>query len=242
MKRFSPYITLVLIPSLGVFNPAAAEETTDSKWSSSAELGILVTEGNTETKSINAKANLGYEIKRWKHGLNLEAHNSSDDNGTTAERYFGSAKSDFNIDERSYLFITAQYEDDRFSGYEYQASEFLGYGYHFLKRSDLTVSGEAAPGLRQWKETGDESDDEFVARAAGHLKWTISDTSSFTQDLLYDYGDEFSVVKSISALSAQISGKLAMKISYTTKYTSDVPEGSAKRDSETAVTLVYTFL
>jgi len=57
-----------------------------------------------------------------------------------------------------------------------------------------------------------------------------------------DVGEDTTVTKSVTALTAQINGSLATKITYTIKNTSDVPtDDIEKTDTETAVTLVYSF-
>lgn len=133
------------------------------------------------------------------------------------------------------------YEDDKFSGYDYRVSEALGYGRRVIDEPTLMLSLEIGPGARQSKlETGG-SDNEMTARGAAKLEWKIAETSTFTEDLTTDVGEDVTVTKSITALRAQINGSLATKITYTIKNTSDVPVGVRKTDTETAVTLVYSF-
>jgi putative salt-induced outer membrane protein len=76
-------------------------------------------------------------------------------------------------------------------------------------------------------------------RGAAKLMWKVSDTSKFTEDFSTEVGENETVTKSVTALSAKVNGSLSTKVSYTIKNTSDVPPGFKKTDSEMAVTLVF---
>jgi len=213
-----------------------------STWKGNAELGILVTNGNTKTKNITAKGQVINERDRWRHTLKAEMLNSSDKGTTTAERYLASGKSDYKLDDRSYLFGLLIYENDRFSGYDYRLAETLGYGYGLIKRPTLTLDLEGGLGARQSKiiDTG-ESQNEGVVHLAGNLGWKISDNATFSENLSTDIGEQSTITKSVTALTNQIVGNLQSKISFTAQHNSKVPAGTTKLDTETAVTLVYNF-
>ena len=75
--------------------------------------------------------------------LKLTSLNNEDNNTTTAERYLISGKSDYRLSDISYLFGTVDYEDDRFSGYDYRATEVVGYGRRVLNTETMTLELEA---------------------------------------------------------------------------------------------------
>ena len=111
-------------------------------WSGEAELGLVVTTGNTETQSINAKGKVVNERSKWRHTGTIEALNTADDIRTTTEKYLLSGKSDYKFSEFEYFFGMVTYEDDRFSGYEYQATEALGYGRRVIHEPAVTLELE----------------------------------------------------------------------------------------------------
>ena len=210
-------------------------------WEGNIELGIVNTSGNTETKTIYLKAKAATETEYWRHTLNYESLKSSDQGVTTADRYELNGQSDFKLDKKNFFFVMINYEDDQFSGYDYRMTEAIGYGRRVLDQPDLTLDLEIGPGARQSKPETGETENETMVRGAGKLKWRISKTSRFSEDLSVEAGEDSTVTKSITALSAQINGSLATKITYTVKNISDVPVGVKKTDTETAVTLVYNF-
>jgi len=241
MKLFHLIITTL---AALIFTNSYAEDKADIKpdaWKGNIELGIVNTSGNTETETINLKAKAATETENWRHTLNYESLKSSDQGDTTADRYEINGQSDYKLDKKNFFFVMINYENDRFSGYDYRMTEAIGYGRRVLDEPDLTLDLEIGPGARQSKlETG-ETDNETMVRGAGKLKWNISKTSSFSENLSVDAGEDSTVTKSITALSAQINGSLSTKITYTVKNTSDVPVGVKKTDTEMAVTLVYNF-
>jgi putative salt-induced outer membrane protein len=212
-----------------------------STWQADAELGILNTSGNTKTSNITAKAQAINDREHWKHTLNLEGLNSSQSGATTAERYFASDKSDYKLGERSYAFGQLTYENDRFSGYDYRSTETVGYGRSVIKGPVLNLDLDTGVGLRQSQISDGDGQYEGLLHAGGNLSWQISPSSTFTQSLVSDMGKQSTVSKSITALKTQIVGNLASKISFTAEYTTKVPPGITPLDTETAVTLVYSF-
>ncbi len=233
-------VALFLIATVSTGN-ASDPQVTDGSWKGDVELGIVTTTGNTETETINAKAKAVTEREKWRHTVFIESLNSSNNGNTTAERYVVNGQSDYKFGEHNYFFVMINYENARFSGYDYRVSEALGYGRRVIGKTALTLDLEIGPGARQSKLNSGGSEDELTLRGAAKLAWKVSDTSTFTTDLSVDAGEDTTVTKSVTALTAQINGSLATKITYTIKNTSDVPVGVEKTDTETAVTLVYSF-
>lgn len=233
--------------------PAYADESTAeqaeyvSPWKASIELGYLRQSGNNDNTSLNSKFDVTYEVTNWRnHGI-FEAVAKSESDTTTSERYLLSLQSDYKFNDRQYLFVLGSYEDDRFSGYEYQQTLALGYGHRLVKTPTVVLDLEIGPGYRVAKidedaaEDAGEKESSAILRSAMNLDWHLSKTALFEQDLSAESGDDNTVWKSVSAVKAQLMNQLAMKFSYTVKHITDVPEGSENTDTETAITLVYNF-
>jgi putative salt-induced outer membrane protein len=220
----------------------AAEEEATSPWDSSAELGYVNTSGNTNTETLVFKADTAYEIEKWKHQAHFETLKTTTDDVTTADRLLLTAQSDYKFTPRDYFFGNVSYEDDKFSGFEYQAKLNIGYGRKVLMLEKHKLDVEIGPGYRNFKvDNASSSEDEYHARLAGKYKWLISSYSEFKQDLFAEFGEEQTEWKSVTALKSNINKTLAMKVSYTVKYLDVVPAGNQNYDRETAVTLVYSF-
>lgn len=219
----------------------AADKAATSTWKGEAELGYVSTSGNTDTETLNAKAKVINERDKWKHTVIIEATKASDDGVVSAKRNFISGKTDYKYTERSYIFGLLQYEDDRFSGYDYQASLVFGYGYKIIKQDNLTLDGEIGVGKKESKLYSGEKTDENILYGGMELDWKISKTATFNEKLTVESGDDATTTKSVTSLKAKINSQLASKITYTIKHVSEVPVDIEKTDKELAVTLVYNF-
>ncbi len=234
----------VLALSMTGFAIAAnAEDAPAPPWSAEVAVGIILTSGNTDTDSLSANAQVVNEREYWRHTGKAEMYTSSTEGTDTAERYLVSAKSDYKIGGgANYLFMMLAYEDDRFSGYDYQASETVGYGRNVIQRSDMMLDLEVGVGARQRKETetGD-SDNEGIVRLAGKFEWAFNEYVAFGEELTVEVGEEATITTSITSLTSQLVGNLAAKLAFRVKNVSDVPDGVDKTDTETTATLVYKF-
>lgn len=206
-----------------------------------AELGMVTTSGNTYTRSVNGKGRLRYLRGPWRHEGRLEGLRTSDSAGVTAERYLASAKSDYRFRPTDYVFATVRYEEDRFSGYDYQVSEAVGYGHRLVDRARLKLDLEIGVGGRHSRETGGRTRDEAIARGAGKLAWDVSPNSRFTEEVLVESGDSNTYTEVVSALKVMINSRFALKLSLIIKHNSQVPAGVEHTDTLSAVTLVYDF-
>ncbi len=233
-------ISAIILGSV-VMAGSAMAETGASKWAGEAELGLVSTSGNTDTQTLSAKAKASNQRDKWKHEVGVDALNTENSKVTTAERYTLTGKTNYKLTGFDYVFGMVTYDDDRFSGYDWRASEFVGYGRNVIKKEDLHLNLEAGLGARQSKDDAGSSTDESAILLAGNLGWKISSTAKFTEELYTEIGEDVTISKSVTGLKSQINGSLAMKITYTVKHVSDVPVSIEKVDRETAVTLVYNF-
>lgn len=219
-----------------------AQEEEDEKVKGSISLGYVGTSGNTETKTFNTEALLAYTTTNWLHNLKFQALGSAKDGTTEAERYYLEDKSDYGLKtEGSYLYGKGTYTDDRFSGFDYQASVSAGYGRHFLKYNDLTIQGYGGVGYRKNNITDGPVIDEAIFSVGEELEWAISETSRFVQLLTSEIGEETTVTKFDIGLETNIVGNIVTKIAFEARHTSKVPAGTEKMDTLTSISLLYSF-
>ena len=233
---FSAFTFLVVLPA-----HAAEEEKKPTTWRADIGFGYVNTSGNTETQTIKGEIDAIKEVEKWRHTLRAEGLNTSDSGIATAERYFLSGKSDYKFRKFDYIYITATYDNDRFSGFQYRTTVSAGYGRKIIHKPTLSLDGEIGPGARFSKADSGQTNEEYLARLAANFKWKISDNSEFAQDLFSDIGEDSTVNRSVTALTANINSILALRISYTIRYTSDVPPGIEKTDTEAVVNIVYKY-
>lgn len=231
---------LAVIILIGLAGPSIAAIPTQP-WKGETEIGIVATSGNTETTSLKARASVVHEQGKWRHSGKFDALNTSDATRTTGERYALAGKSDYKFDERNYAFGLVSYENDRFAGFDYRISEVLGYGYRAISQDTLTLDLEVGPGARQTQLRSGTSQNEFIGYIGGKLLWKFSPSAALSEDMATEIGSDATITRSVTALTAQLAGSLAMKLSFTARYISEVSVSVKNLDTETAVTLMYGF-
>ena len=189
---------------------AAEEEAPASPWAGKATLGYLATSGNTENSSLNSAFEISYTSGDWQHLFDVTEINSSEDSATTAEAYAAGWKSERSLSEVNFLFGRLSWRKDRFSGFDTQFSQTVGYGRRMIDNGKHSLNGEIGAGLRQSDLADGSNEDETILTGAVHYTWAISETAEFRQDLLVEAGSENTYLESVTALSARLIGKLAL--------------------------------
>jgi len=219
----------------------AAVAQDEEPFEGSVALGYVGTTGNTETTTVNTDILLTYRVNRWTHNGKFQGLAAIEDEVTQAERYYLEGKSDFALDENQFLFGKLSYTDDRFSGYDYQAAASAGYGRYFIRQDTLQLQGFLGAGYRESHIVDAGNEGEVILSIGENLEWEISDNSALVQSFTSDIGDELTVSRFEIGLVTNIIGRVATKIAFQARNTSEVPEGNEKTDTQTSVSLVYSF-
>lgn len=242
MKRFLTVLctALLTIPATTLAQEEAAAEE-ESPWSGKAALGYLATSGNTESSSLNSAAEIGYTHGNWTHLLDGTAIKAEENDQSTAEAYKVGWKSEYSFSEHNYLFGRLTWRKDLFSGYDQQFSQTVGYGRRIIDSEKHRLSAEIGAGARQSELRDGTMEDDFIGRGGVKYRWLLTDTSTFTQEIAIESGSANTYTESITALKTRVLGDLALVASYTIKNNSDVPVGTEKTDTYTALSLEYEF-
>ena len=238
------FMTLRLISALVVISAsfsAMAQEEPESPWSGKATLGYLATSGNTENSTLNSGVEVGFATGKWQHLAAATAISASDNEVATAEAYGLGWKSERNLTDTDFLFGRLAWRKDRFSGYDSQFSQTVGYGRRLINTDKHVLNMEVGAGSRQSKLNTGITENEAIFRGGVYYKWLFSETAVFRQDLTTEAGSSNTYLESVSAISAKLMGDLALVASFTVKSNTDVPPLTEKTDTYTALSLEYLF-
>jgi putative salt-induced outer membrane protein len=237
--------------TLGVLASAGAHA--QNSWSTRSELGFVASRGNTSTETANAKIQVIREVKRWKYTLETTGLYGKSQGIATAQHVDARlqvAKS-FGKDERWFWFGAGRYEDDRFSGFDYQATVSAGLGRHFIATDRTKLIGTLGVGYKffETRDTFDpvsglllqqgESDNEAVLRGTVDYTHTLTATAQLFDKFLVESGANNSSLQNDIGIQVKISDVLALAAAYTVHYNSDPPLNFGKTDSLTTLNLVY---
>lgn len=221
---------------------AATAALAQAEWNGKGELGVVVARGNADSDAANAKLEVSRELDLWKHAAALAALRTANDGVKTAERYEARWQSDRKLSERSFLFGSLRYEDDRFSGFDYQASVSTGYGYRFIDTEETKFSGQAGVGYRRLEEelTG-ATDSDTILRGDLNLDHALTDTARVLDKLTVEAGSDNTLLQNELSLEVKINKLFALSVGVAVRHNTDPPAGSERTDTLSTVNLVYSF-
>lgn len=232
---------VVLLTLIGSAN--AAEQAGSNKpaagWGGEAEIGILMTRGNSNTDSQNIKLGVHYNADLWEHKLQLDSLYAKDNGVVSADRFVANYRSTYKLSTLDYGFGALRHENDRFAGYDRRDTEVIGYGRKLYNEKIFLWKVEAGVGARQTEYTDNTDTNEGILRLATEIEWQITQTSRFKEVLFVESGSSNTNTQSTTSFKIKINSSLAMKLTLDVQDNSDVPVGIKHTDTQTTLTLVY---
>jgi putative salt-induced outer membrane protein len=253
-KRIALVALLALVAAAPVFaQDEAAEEAPEPLWKSALGLSYVATTGNTDTSTFG----LDFSSKRrptpW--GLELVATftRAEDSNVVTAEQYLVGGRALRELNHRWSVFAGLSWARDPFSGFDNRWIAETGAQYLALDTPHHTLSFDAGltwtsedrilvdePTQEEYTETFDW----FGAVAGLSYEWTISDSASLTERLLYypnfDVSSDWRLA-SDTALKASLTKMLALQLGYQVRYRNQPIDDNVKTDTTTKMSVVLNF-
>ena len=211
------------------------------RWSGEGQIGASRATGNTSEIGLTAGLELVREGLQWSHSLNAQADYQRSDGDVTRERYLFAYEPRYDITERGFIFGLAQYEKNRFQGFDNRYSVSGGVGYRLIDRDGLTLLATTGPAYRRSDLTDGTVEKNFALRYSADLDWDISERLKLTEDANAFVSSENSTFVSITGLTAKLDDNLSARLAYRVEYETQPPLGADKTDTLTRFTLVYGF-
>ncbi len=222
-------------------------------WLGKTEAGWVMARGNTDTDSANAKIDIAYELEQWKHSLYAAGLYGTNNEIKSAERWEARLQSDYKLTERMFVFGALRYEQDHFSGFDYQGSATAGLGYKFIDTEATKLTGTLGGGYRRLRpeqlikdEAGrviqrikGEESSEFVGNAGVKFEHQLTASTKILDTLLVEAGSTNTFAQNDLSLEVSMTGTLALALGYSIRHNTDPPTGLEKTDRLTTVNLVY---
>ncbi len=217
-------------------NPAAAE------FSGLGELGVVVARGNSETETANARLEAIFRRDGWANESTFSVVHARDAGTTSSSRFVITNKTEYDLDEKSYLVGALRYDRDRFSSFRYQGTVSVGYGRRLIDSETHRLRVELGPGFRfaEVRDT-EETDNEMIARGFIGYRWRISETATFTNRFLVESGADNTFAENSTGLTVAVNSRISMKTAFAVRHNSDVEPGRKRTDTLTTINLVYNF-
>ncbi|MFC3033075.1 YdiY family protein [Pseudoalteromonas fenneropenaei] len=236
----------------------------DKTWEVTSEVGAIVTSGNTETTTLKGGIKAKHNLEMWNNEYKLDGIYKEDEiedadgvkrSERTNEKYSASVQGNYKLNEKhTHFYVYGGHVSDYFGAYRSESVVSLGYGTRFISNETMVLNAEIGPGYKYFTYQDDsievdgngnslagEAEGEPIALGKLDFSWQISDNAKFTQLLAVEYGDTNTKTKSETALLTKINGSLQMKVAFNVTNNSDVAADKENTDTETSLTLVYSF-
>ena len=254
MKNKLAFAALCLLP-LTAHNAYA--EADKSAFTTSAELGFLFKTGDTKSGDIKAAFNLKHEKDQWRNVLNINAlakkteleNEVGDDEFTTTDNKWDViAQTNYSLHEdgKNYVYANLGYEQNKFGGFKSQSSFSAGWGRNFWETKTSSFFADIGPGVKYDALRSDPETNETAAIIQAQVLYTakINDYVEFKQYFVAKQAvesDKNSAYRSESAISTKLIESLQFKFSFRVDYDTEVDAASENTNTETSVTMVYSF-
>jgi putative salt-induced outer membrane protein len=223
----------------------------EGSWSTSAELGAIATSGNTVGASVTGKIDAHQELEHWSNQYIVSGYFKQDENTTergekirerSAERYSLSAKAAYKLlEDGKRLFMLGSHVDDKFGAYTRYSTMAVGHSSRLYQARGNSVEVEVGPGYFNGVRANGESESGFTVRGAAAVKWNVGPSAVFSQTVSVERGTSNVRSSAESALSTKINDTMQMKAAFVARNDTNVPEDKKNTDTQTSVTLVYSF-
>ncbi|MDX2367087.1 MAG: DUF481 domain-containing protein, partial [Colwellia sp.] len=222
---------------------------------------FLYKTGNTHSADMKTGIDLRFEKKRWLSSLNIDllikkTDIADKDTGdlhfkTTDQKWTIASQTNYSIDnsEKNYIYGNVWYEENEFSSFINQSSVSTGWGRHWYKTNKASLWGDIGPGFKRDKFR--PTDKEPINTITS---WIIQAQAIYIRKLgehveLKQYFSAKqaiktgvnSIYKAETSVTTKLISTLQLKFTFTVNYNTDIEDDKKNLDTQTAVTLVYSF-
>lgn len=223
-------------------------------WAAQGQLGLIVTSGNTTTKSGNATFSAAHVMGRWTVGGGLAALYASTGGYATQEDLTANLQADLALSKRTFWFSNARWDRNLFTGFAYQESVATGGGFKFVETPATLLAGELGVGYRREEPeiltTGPIGNvltrqrqpvvNDAVLEAGLTYSHSVTQSTKVVNALLVQYGSSDTTTTDNLSLQVKVDATLSLAVGMQLVNNTSPPPGNAKHtDTVMTVNLVY---
>ncbi len=233
-------------------------------FSASAQLGFLYLTGNTRSADIKTGLDLRFERGLWRSAfvfdlLVKKTETESDAANkfeTTDQKWSIASQTNYTLDsvKKNYVYASVNYEENRFSGFDSQASMSSGWGRRWYENKKSSFDADMGPGFKRdvTQVTTEEDKLDITSQTQGTLILQaqavyirqINEHIEFKQVMIVKHAIEVgqnSIYKAESSITSKLIDSLQLKLNFVIDYNSKVDNDKENLNTETSAVLIYSF-
>lgn len=198
-----------------------------------ADLGLVNTAGNSEVTTLNAGEKLTGTHQRFTFTQRFAVIYGRTGDSTITNQWKTSLRLDYGFTARLGTFVRGGFERNTTAGIARRFEESAGLKAVVLERDRTTLESELGAAINQQTSTTDVTQNFASGRAAVLFRQYVTEVAFLTEDLevLPNLDDTDDVrVNSETSLTAPISSRISVKLTYTVKFDNVPQPGFEKTD------------
>lgn len=254
-KILKSAVPLCLLTASGIASADDTPAPPPPPFAVKAQVGYVSSHGNTDAQTANAKIEAIWNVDSWKHDLQLAGLYGKSNDIVSAEMLDAQWQSNYNITNRLFAFGNLHYDDDKFSGFQYQETLSAGIGYSIVKLKDATLDAQVGAGYRRLRPETIIKDDsgEVISRTpldsesgvvvTANIKgmYAFNDSTKLTDVVQVESGSDNTLLQNDLGLQVNMTKSLAITVGYEVRHNSSPPVPLGKTDSLITFNLAYAF-
>jgi len=208
--------------------------------------GYAGTKGDSNNTNITMGSNVRYAFNEKMFNVFKFNYifNSSQTAGITANNYTLSDYVIYSFDSYNGVYVMGNYYEDYFSGYNFTATESVGYRRMILNDKTQTLSALIGPaGVQRVALTppapGAPSYYYLAANGLINYKYNLSKTSNISETLGVVTGTTQTMSQSVTAITSKLTENMSMQINYAWTYNTAPATGKCRSNTQTTMAIIY---
>lgn len=211
-------------------------------------IGVALTDGNSETTQVNAALisegeREGLGSIRAGAEVNYAESRTDDGRETTVENARAFTQARKTLSPRTFVSLDLSALRDEIAEIDYRAIVAPGLGSYLIKTPRVTLSIDVGPAYL-WEKVAGETDDYAAVRFGERLTFAISETARLWQSAEYipkadDWSD--SILNAELGVEAALTSRMNLRVVLQNRYDNSPAEGLEKNDTSLIAGLGLTF-
>jgi len=245
----------VFIPTL-LLSIVSGQAIADHHWDGSkASFGFNMTTGNSKSTASNGEFDVDYQFgdnvhSVWKSTSALAFQYGKSNGVDNKEQYSVqtqiSRSFNHNAKVDNFMYVNGSFQSNKYTSFDQQSLLSVGYGRDWITGKKINFSTQFGPAYQDTlaNVAGAEHKHQLAAKFSSVFKWKCFVHGNLEEDFSFVTAKLVNTSKSVTSYTDNIDKNLALNLSYTVNYVSNIPAGSKKTnkfDTTTSANLVYSF-
>lgn len=208
------------------------------------DLGYVSTAGNSRVRTLNAAEQVVVRPGSWTFTQAFAVVNGSTSGVETANNLKAGLRADYTVGSGFRVYALGTFYRNRFAGIARRFEEAVGLAYGVLKGPTHVFDVEGGAGRIQQTASDGTTQQNWTSRVATRYRFSFA-TSAYAEqkvELISDLqGLRNELLTSESALTAPLSGNIALKLGYTVRFASQPRPTFKSTDTVLSVGLQLQF-